>query len=388
MISLFTGAGGLDYGLEAAGFDTAVAVEMDAASCRTLRHNRTWPVIEDRIENVSSNTILRFGSLRKKHVDLLIGGPPCQPFSKSGFWQTGETKRLKDPRAKTLHHYLRVLEDTLPRAFVLENVFGLAYEGKDEGLRFIEKRLSEINRKTGSNYSFSWDVLNAADFGVPQVRERVFVVGHRSGKVFDFPEPRFYDPQKETGNKMGGLKPYHTAWDALGHLSGVADPKETALSGRYSKILPTIPEGQNYLFHTERGDGIPLFRWRSRYWSFLLKLSKSRPSWTIQANPGPAIGPFHWENRRLSGKEMAALQTFPLDVQILGNRGEVQKQIGNAVPSAIGELLGLELRRQFFGESIDSKELTLLPKRRRKPTRSDEILTLDRRQLMRLIEKG
>ena len=83
-------------------------------------------------------------------------------------------------------------------------------------------------------------------------------------------------------------------------------------------LLPTIPEGQNYLWHTERGGGEPLFGWRRRYWSFLLKLAKDLPSWTIQAQPGPATGPFHWDNRRLSVREMARMQTFPDNVVIKG----------------------------------------------------------------------
>ncbi len=99
----------------------------------------------------------------------------------------------------------------------------------------------------------------------------------------------------------------------------------------------------------------------SRYWSFLLKLHPEKPSWTIQAQPGTAIGPFHWNNRRLTMREMARIQTFPDDVEVLGGNSNVQKQIGNAVPSAIGELLGKEIRRQFFGEKVSSKNLKLIP---------------------------
>src|SRR5690554_3200856 len=113
VISLYTGAGGLDYGLEAAGFETAVAVEMDKWCCNTLRHNRNWPVIEDRVENVSSKLILDTAGLKKGEAGLLVGGPPCQPFSKAGYWKNGDSKRLDDPRAGTLGEYMRVLEDTL-----------------------------------------------------------------------------------------------------------------------------------------------------------------------------------------------------------------------------------------------------------------------------------
>lgn len=364
-ISLFTGAGGMDYGVEAASFETTVAIEMDSWCCKTLRHNRPkWNVIEGKIETVSSAEILKRAGLKRKEADLLIGGPPCQPFSKSSYWVNGDAARLKDPRSNTLREYMRVLEDTLPGAFILENVFGLAYKGKDEGLVFLKDSLAEINRRKGTNYSFTWKVLNAADYGVPQIRERVFIVGSRDGKEFKFPEARFYNPADVSGEDSLELfgadnqrTRYRTAWDTLHDLDSCKeDAVPSRVGGRWGVLLPSIPEGQNYLYHSERGDGVPIFKWRSRYWSFLLKLAKRLPSWTIQAQPGSAIGPFHWKNRRLTMREMARLQTFPDDVEILGGVSEVQKQIGNAVPSAIGEMLALEIRRQFLGDKIRGKQ--------------------------------
>src|SRR5689334_911583 len=96
-ISLFTGAGGLDYGFEAAGFRTAVALEIDSRCCNTLRHNRRWPVIDRDIASVSTKELLSIAGLEIGEADVLIGGPPCQPFSKSGFWATGDARRLDDP---------------------------------------------------------------------------------------------------------------------------------------------------------------------------------------------------------------------------------------------------------------------------------------------------
>ena len=192
IISLYTGAGGFDYGIEAAGFDTVVAIEMDKWCCKTLRHNRNWPVIEDKIENIDSDTILDTARLKKGEAGMLIGGPPCQPFSKSGYWKNGDAKRLNDPRANTLYQYMRVLEDTLPHAFILENVFGLTYKGKDEGLRFLEESINKINRRNNTHYTFQWKVINAANFGVSQIRERVFIIGSRNGLEFEFPQSRFF----------------------------------------------------------------------------------------------------------------------------------------------------------------------------------------------------
>src|SRR5271168_1190805 len=124
-ISLYTGVGGLDFGFEAAGFRTAVAVEMDPIACRTVRLNREWPVLEGDIHEMNSETILDAAGLRPGEADVLIGGPPCQPFSKSSYWVSGDARRLDDPRADTLTAYLRVLRDARPRMFLLENVPGL-----------------------------------------------------------------------------------------------------------------------------------------------------------------------------------------------------------------------------------------------------------------------
>ncbi len=358
-LSLFTGVGGLDYGFEAAGFDTAVAVEMDPHACRTLRLNRQWPVLEGDIAAISSQSILEAGGLKVGEADVLVGGPPCQPFSKSGYWATGDAGRLRDPRADTLVQYLRVLSDTQPKAFVIENVLGLGYAGKSEGLDLIRRGVTRINAKTGARYSLAVKALNAADYGVPQQRERLFVVGLRDGAEFVFPSPTHCPPEKV--GAVGG-EPYLTAWDALGGLEPQAPDPQLAMTGKWGDLLPTIPEGANYLWHTARGGGHPLFGWRTRFWNFMLKLAKDRPAWTIQAQPGPSTGPFHWDNRRLSAAELARLQTLPDDLRFESNRAEAQKLIGNAVPSALAEVIALALAEQVFGQG--ARAPSLLPERR------------------------
>lgn len=345
-ISLYTGAGGLDLGFEAAGFDTRVAVELDPNAVATLRHNRDWRVLDRDIHSINSAELLKAGSLKEGEADILIGGPPCQPFSKSGFWSTGDTKRLDDPRAGTLGAYLRVLRDALPKAFLLENVPGLAFSGKAEGLHLIEQGVAAINRERGVHYDIRLMKLNAAWFGVPQLRERVFLVASRDGQAFQFPAAT----HAEGG--CNGLLPYATTWDAIGDLPSNPDPS-LKVRGKWADLLPTIPEGENYLFHTERGDGLSLFGWRRRYWSFLLKLAKNLPSWTLQAQPGPAIGPFHWQSRRLSMRELCRIQTFPDDFEVMGTIQTAQKQIGNAVPSALAEVLARAINNQFLGGKLD-----------------------------------
>ncbi len=358
IVSLYTGAGGLDLGLEAAGFETAVAVEMDKWACKTIRHNRKWPLFEDDIHNITSLDLKRAGGFTRKAPDLLIGGPPCQPFSKSAYWSQGDTKRLDDPRADTLTAYLRVLRDLKPKAFLLENVQGLTFKGKDEGLKLLENIINKINYETGSKYSFTWKVLNAADYGVPQIRERVYLVGSRDGKAFNFPSPTHSNP-----DLPHRINPWNNTWDAMWDLAHTKEAKDSSLKpgGKWGNLLSSIPEGKNYLYHTDRGDGLPLFGWRTRYWGFLLKLAKNRPSWTIQAQPGNSIGPFHWDSRKLTMREICRIQTFPDGYHIEGSRTEIQRQIGNAVASLMGEILGREIRAQFFKDKPILTPLKLMP---------------------------
>lgn len=381
LISLFTGAGGLDLGFEAAGFETKVAVEMNNTAISTLEANRDWPILHGDIHDIDSGDILAAGRLKKGQADALIGGPPCQPFSKAGYWATGDSLRLDDPKAGTLAAYLRVLRDTLPKSFLMENVPGLAFRSKSEGLDLIRRTVDEINQDCGVDYTVSVANLNAAEFGVPQMRERVFVVGARDGKEFQFPTPTHRDPAKKLPPDSQNLEPFLTTWDAIGDLEETDDP-ELIARGKWADLLPSIPEGENYLWHTNRRGGEPLFGWRRKYWSFLLKLSKNRPSWTVQASPGPAIGPFHWKSRRLSAEELCRLQTFPDGFRVLGSISDAQKQLGNAVPSGLAEVLARSMRRQLLGSKKLSPQPTLIPSRQLpvpppEPTRPVERKYLD-----------
>ena len=379
VVSLFTGAGGLDLGFEAAGFETRVAVEMDPEAVRTLRHNRNWPLIPHDIhsDEASSERILRLARLREGDADILIGGPPCQPFSKSGYWATGDARRLSDPRASTLGAYLRVLRDTLPKAFLLENVPGIAFTSKDEELSFLRREIERINRTRGVHYTFHAAHLKAVDYGVPQDRQRVFIIGHRDGKGFAF--PRATHGANDSRDLLESQHSQHrTAWDAIGALEDDDDPS-LKVTGKWAALLPSIPEGLNYLHHTDRGGGLPLFGWRRRFWNFLLKLAKDQPSWTIAAQPGPAIGPFHWRNRRLSSRELALLQTFPKEYTIIGTLRSAQKQVGNAVPSALAERLALDIRSQLLGDGQASgRHPTLIPARDTPVPPAEEILDVPR----------
>lgn len=336
-----------------------MCVEVDQDARRTLEANRpSWMLASPGdIHQIRPDELLKQAGLRKGDVALLSGGPPCQPFSKSAYWISGGVRGLSDPRARTLEAYLRVVETALPRVLLLENVKGIASSnGHNSGLHLLREKLDAINSRQGTKYRLQVININAADFGVPQIRERIFLVADKDGHFLKVPSP--------THGDGSALEPFCTAWDAIGDLDRRDWNSHLEPTGKWADLIKSIPEGKNYLWLTPRGGGKPLFGWRTKYWSFLLKLSKRKPSWTIQADPGPATGPFHWRNRLLSIEELARLQTFPTPYEIVGNRRSAHRQVGNAVPSAIGELLGLEIRRQLFGERHVRRQLRLTPKRR------------------------
>jgi DNA (cytosine-5)-methyltransferase 1 len=342
-ISFFSGAGGLDLGIEYAGFNRLLAVEKCTNCVNTLLSNgySSETILNKSIEDCKLEEVKKYLTLKKSEtLDLLVGGPPCQPFSKSGFWLNGGTLRMNDPRANTLIELMKWIRVLKPKNVLIENVLGIKYKNKDEGFVFICDEFKKINQDTGLNYELSVNKVNAVDYGIPQKRERVFIIANSDGRSFQMP--------KTTHSNVGGEKhSYISSWDAIGDLNNLKH-QDLKLTNKWAKLLPSIPEGNNYQWHTDRMGGRSLFGWRTRYWSFLLKLDKRLPSWTITANPGSANGPFHWKNRKLSIREMARIQTFPDTYNFEGSYNKVQKQIGNAVPPLLAEIFGNEIRRQFI----------------------------------------
>jgi DNA (cytosine-5)-methyltransferase 1 len=360
-ISIFSGAGGLDLGCEAAGFGTIAAIEWSETARATMLRNRAafFPELDQScllpdVVDVVGEDILDRASTERGQIDLVHGGPPCTPFSKSGYWL--EYKRLgTDPKASLLDEYVRLLDEIRPKAFLMENVYGLAYKNQNEP---VFARFRNAVRSAG--YSLSHRVLLAADYGVPQLRQRLLCVGVRADLldcnpadwVFTWPEPTHGGPHETRKAWNRHLPPHMTAGEALAGLNEAANPSEPEelISGTYAEHLQRVPPGENYLFFTaERGHLKPEFTWRSRYWSFLLKLHPDRPSPTIQGQPGPWVGPFHWESRRLRIAELKRLMTFPDGFVVTGTRREQQLQLGNAVPPSFAEAIALniatELRR-------------------------------------------
>ena len=170
VLSLFSGAGGLDIGLEASGFEILLCVEVDFDCRSTLKRNHPhWPLPDQGdIHVLTPKGAIRQTGLARGELTLLAGGPPCQPFSKSGYWAMGDTRRLTDPRAKTIDAFLDYVEEMLPQVILLENVRGFTFNGKDEGFQLLQKRLLQINLDHRVDYQASLVSLNCADFGVPK----------------------------------------------------------------------------------------------------------------------------------------------------------------------------------------------------------------------------
>ncbi|MBT2163650.1 DNA cytosine methyltransferase [Zobellia barbeyronii] len=234
VISLFSGAGGMDIGFEMAGFKTAVAVEFDKSCCETLRTNKPEiPVIQGDISKITTENILDVANLKPTEPALVIGGPPCQSFSLAG-----KRMGMDDPRGMLVLQFIRVVRESLPVAFVMENVKGMVNWEGGKAMDAIMNEIAEpiIFEGKEYNYEISKTVLNSANYGASQLRERVFIVGNRLSKKFKFPEATHTSPQKLSTDLFGNKKKkYNTVWDAIGKLPPADEPSETAL--RISKTI-------------------------------------------------------------------------------------------------------------------------------------------------------
>ena len=334
-VSLFSGCGGLDAGLRSAGFDIVFATDVDPLCAES--HKVNFPATNFVLAPIQHVDQEHFAAvLADGPVDLLAGGPPCPPYSKSRFYRPDKPRALDDPVGDaTLNGYLKVLRLVRPAMFLLENVHGFGYQVHKEALTFLDAAAQELG------YVTNWAILNAADYGVPQIRERFFMIGSLKGRA-EMPAPT-HARHPETTSVDGILGPWVTSGKVLADL----DTEENAVDaghfagGQFHDLLAQIPPGDNYLYFTEkRGHPNPVWRWRSRYWSFLLKLSPDLPSWTIQARRSNNMGPFHWRNRILRIEEVKRLQSFPDHWCLAGRVEEQWRQVGNAVPPLLAEALG------------------------------------------------
>lgn len=342
IISLFSGCGGLDIGFHRKGFHSAVCIESNPIMCESLKANKVSEnIICDEIQKVTNEQLQNTSGIKKHEADLVLGGPPCPAYSKSRFYRKEMTHGTDDHSFQTVKEYFRVVELYKPKMFVFENVQTFAAKRQKGALDYVLQTGCDLG------YEVKFQVLNTADYGVPQKRKRIIIVGTLEGYEFNFPSPTHRQLDKYTLSNQH-LSVWRTAGEAIMDLDiekhDANLPRHFA-GGKDHHLLHDIPPGDNYLFYTkERGHDSPKFKWRSRYWSFLLKLSPDLPSWTIQARRSNNMGPLHWRNRILTIAEIKRLQTFPDSYFLAGTIENQWRQIGNAVPPMLAECLAGEVK--------------------------------------------
>ena len=332
-LSLFSGAGGLDIGFSDVGFEIVSSVEIEEKFCETLELN-TGSGKRFEKSTVNCIDIREFTGKDLGKIDFIIGGPPCQTFSAAGRRANG-VLGTTDTRGVLFREYVRLLQELSPKGFLFENVYGIVGAQNGEAWKEIIDSFSSVG------YKLFYRILDAADYGVPQHRERLIIVGIREG-IFKFPRPTH-------GPDSIDNEPFYNAETALGGVVVTESEQSNRLGGRFASLLDDIPPGLNYSFYTEEmGHPNPIFAWRSKFSDFLYKADPNTPVRTIKASGGAYTGPLHWDNRFFTYEEYKRLQTFPDDYQISGSKQIAVKQIGNSVPPQLGRMLALAIRTQVF----------------------------------------
>ena len=331
-LSLFSGAGGLDIGFHDAGVDVGEAVEVEPRFARTLEANTGSDAYLGDMA-VHCVDIREFDAPQRGTYELIIGGPPCQTFSAAGRRASG-VQGTDDPRGLLFLEYVRILDELQPQAFVFENVYGIVGAQGGAAWRAI------CDSFVDCGYRLHWRVLDAADYGAPQHRERLIIVGTRD-VPFLFPRPT-HGPDARTD-----LAHYTAGMAVAG--APVIGAVPGRIAGRYGHLLAEIPPGLNYSFFTSHmGHPEPIFAWRSKFSDFLYKADPEMPVRTIKAQGGQYTGPFSWESRPFTLAELKRLQTFPDRYDVVGARGAAIHQIGNSVPPQFARILALSLLEQVF----------------------------------------
>lgn len=330
-ISMFSGCGGLDIGTQMAGAKVISTLDFELDTVKTVKANKFFSFADHQCEDIRNITAQNYAKvLRRNNPNklIMVGGPPCQPFSKAGYWKTlKERLGPNDPR-NMIGNYLQLIDDIRPDGFILENVESILHPHNIQAVEDLAEAITQMN------YNYVLVKANACDYGVPQKRKRVFFVASKKTITCTPIQTNFEKPKE-------GQNPYERVIDWIGRF----DTEEYATEGDnceglHHDSLLHVPPGGNYISLSERRGFTPQrFKAGTRYWTFLLKLHPLLPSWTIIAQPGHWEGPFHWTNRRLRTQELAAIQTFPIDYKFIGSPRSIHKQIGNAVPCLLGKAM-------------------------------------------------
>jgi len=368
VVDLFCGAGGLSFGFEMAGFNVVAALDFDPVAAETYRRqNPSVPLLVDDVANVSGKQLKRIAGCE---VDLVIGGPSCQGFSTHG------KRDPNDPRNFLFHHFVRIVDELRPKWVVMENVRGLLTYDRGRYRNEIHDALKRIG------YFVDSKILRAVDFGVPQMRERVFFIASRVCSRLDFPAPTHCPPELAL---LTGLKPYVTVRDAIGDLPCVGEEGEASryatrpqtdfqrysrrrvrtkltlhearrVSDRAMSLISRIPQGaglraippEHLPDRFKRMRTISTGELRRDCTTLYHRLAWDKPAYTItcyftNVSSGPFVHPA--ENRAITAREAARLQSFPDDYKFCD--AQLPRQIGNAVPPLLSFAVARAVLCQF-----------------------------------------
>ena len=367
VIDLFAGVGGLSYGFAHDDeFEIIAANEILEPMAKAYSSNHPSVMMYNKdIKDFSLDDLTRDLGVKKGDIDIVVGGPPCQAYSTVG-------KRLiDDPRGKLFQEYYRILKELHPKLFVFENVKGLlSMQGGD-----LIKTIITLFESIG--YHMQMRLLNAADYGTPQIRERVILVGTLDSRPFQYPKPTHYDP--ELGKpKDSSLKPYVTLGEAISDLPSIKTGESATAyacepQNEYQKLMRANAPAEIHEHEVPKNNaklvaimealpdgGSPKdiaeeLRPNSGFANCYCRLWWNKPSTTITRNLGcpsssRCIHPR--DPRPLSTREGARLQGFPDDYIFCGKRGDKHLQIGNAVPTFLSRAIKDSVKSYLKGEDI------------------------------------
>jgi len=366
IVSLFTGAGGLEIGLEMVGFETCICVEIDDDCRETLKHNRpNWLVYEDSkdgikgdIRAIEPTEILEASKLDKGEAAIVSGGAPCQPFS-----NIGKKNGASDPKNGDLFmEFVRIVKGIMPKAFIFENVAGITQSKHSEVVNYMKHAFN------GLGYGIDYKVLNAADYGVSQRRERFFLIGIHGIEKPAFPLPTHYKGLSEWQKFISELDhaPNYSPKPWI-KLKAVLDmiPKDNVkrndyalmnISDKVRKRMELVGPGENFKVLPKKMLPNCWKSGRHQGQDTFGRLRLDEPSVTIRtAAYNPAKGKYihPTENRGLSTIEMAAIQDFPYEWEFKVKNGKKVtlvsggRQIGNAVPPSLAKAIGIAIKKQL-----------------------------------------
>jgi DNA (cytosine-5)-methyltransferase 1 len=352
LVDLFCGIGLGAIGFVRAGFEVVAAVDNDSKACKLYKENIGIKPIEGRLESISGRRILQEIDMKRGEVDLVCGCPPCQGFSSLRMTRFGAKKKGKkrrDNRKSLLRVFARRIDEISPKAFVLENVKGLTV-GQNE--RYLREFLAYMHR---CGYSCVGDVLDAANFGVPQHRKRLIVIGSRV-RLPELPKPTHSDPRLKDGKT-----PWITVRDSIGNL-----PRLTAGNADATDVLHAAVDHSEAVLKIIRkiprnGGGrrsLPKKLWLPCHKKLTEKKQRGaesvygRMKWTVPSPTittrftTPACGRFLHpsQNRGITVREAVLLQSAPTDLSINGTKDEMAMWIGNGFPPPLSEAIGLQVK--------------------------------------------